>query len=261
MALDFPSSPVVGQTYNNYTWTGVAWEAGYTPVVPNLQLATYANAAARDAAITAPTVGMQAYLTDIKQVTTYNGSIWKSDMAGLVPMVPATVRVSGGTATANSLGTVSFTGTSLGIDGAFTTAYSNYRVVLNWGKTTVSDNVFMRFTTNGTNMGSAAQYGALTYKSAATTSASNNVNFYHIGSVAPSLTTQLYGFMTLDISTPMTANLTSLVGTGFSADSGAWESRFIGGTYNSTNLFDGLVIYLAGGGSFSGSVTVYGYNS
>ena len=47
-------------------------------------VATFPNAAARDAAIAAPAAGMVAYLTDLQVVQIYNGAVWKSLPGGVL---------------------------------------------------------------------------------------------------------------------------------------------------------------------------------
>lgn len=140
----------------------------------------FASAAARAAALPSPSQGMMSFLNDTGVVETYYaawnattnpggktaGAGWyatdRND--GLVAIVPPTVNFSGGSATANSLGTVSFTAvTGLSLNNVFTSAYSNYRVVYN-AKSSVSGgtNILFRFRTSGTDV-SAGYYGVTIY--------------------------------------------------------------------------------------------------
>jgi hypothetical protein len=50
--------------------------------------------------------------------------------AGLIPVAPSSVDKTGGTASANSLGQVTFAGvSSISLNGVFTSSYTNYRIV------------------------------------------------------------------------------------------------------------------------------------
>lgn len=261
MSLDFPANPVVGQVYNGYVRTGVAWESGYSPVVPNLQLATYANAAARDAAITSPTTGMQAYLLDIKQVTTYNGSVWKSDMAGLVPVVPPTVAVSGGTATANSFGEIAFTAaTSLSLNGVFTGLYKNYKILISLSSAASGTNaLLMRVRTAGVDKtGTTYAYAGTEniFGTAIGGIGSNNATSHPIIGGVPSTGG---GNIVVEIFEPFTNMRTSYQSQswGYSTN---WNSRFNAGQYQANESHDGITFF-ASSGNITGTVQILGYNS
>ena len=52
--------------------------------------------------------------------------------AGLAKIVPSSVAVGSGTGSANSLGTVTFSGaSSVSLNGCFSSTYDNYRLMLN----------------------------------------------------------------------------------------------------------------------------------
>jgi hypothetical protein len=87
MAIDFPNTPSVGQTFTvgDRTWSydGTKWN---TVSTGNSGVRVFANAANRDTAIPAPTEGMYSYQQDSNDTTFYNGSAWEttriSDVAG-----------------------------------------------------------------------------------------------------------------------------------------------------------------------------------
>lgn len=77
------SYPYAGQqTYISSTskiefWTGSAWViSNQDAIQPEPSVTSYANAAARDAAIPSPTEGTMVYLQDSKSIYVYNGSAW-----------------------------------------------------------------------------------------------------------------------------------------------------------------------------------------
>jgi hypothetical protein len=71
--------------------------------VQNQVVATFANAAARNAAITAPLAGMVTWLTDTKMLSVYDGTAWRDVAPGLFPRsTRGAVLGAGGTYTGTS---------------------------------------------------------------------------------------------------------------------------------------------------------------
>jgi hypothetical protein len=84
MPIDFPNSPTTGQVYTyqgkSWIWNGTGWD------VPRAlseigAVQTFANAAARTAAIPSPTEGIVSYLNDSNLLTIHDGSAWKPSLA------------------------------------------------------------------------------------------------------------------------------------------------------------------------------------
>jgi hypothetical protein len=79
MPIDFPSGPTTGQVYTylgkSWVYNGTAWDAPKAlSEIGAVQ--TFANAAARTAAIPTPTEGIVSYLNDVNLLQTNNGSAW-----------------------------------------------------------------------------------------------------------------------------------------------------------------------------------------
>jgi hypothetical protein len=75
MPIDFPTSPTTGQVYTylgkSWIWNGTAWDAPKAlSEIGAVQ--TFANAAARTAAIPTPTEGIVSYLVDTNALELYN---------------------------------------------------------------------------------------------------------------------------------------------------------------------------------------------
>lgn len=160
MPLDFPSSPAVGQYYNGYIWDGTVWDSALQPSVPALLTTApvYANESARTSAVPSPAEGQLSYLNDINQFQGYAGTSWRP-LGGLAPIVAPTIRVSGGSATSNSSGVVSFSGaTSIGLDNVFTSAYTNYKIFLNISTASATAATAFRYTSGGTITSSSLWY-------------------------------------------------------------------------------------------------------
>jgi hypothetical protein len=126
----------------------------------------FAGTAARGSAIgTAVSEGMVSYLADSNVVQAYDGSAWNSlayqsavsaiPRVGLVPVVPTSITTTSGTASYNSttgLITLAGCGDPI-INGVFTSAYKNYRLIINLTPSVngaTSNPLFYRFATGGT---------------------------------------------------------------------------------------------------------------
>jgi len=79
MPIDFPSSPTTGQSYTyqgrSWIYNGSAWDAPRALSEIGAVM-VFADAAARSAAITAPTEGMVSYLNDSDRLEVYGGVSW-----------------------------------------------------------------------------------------------------------------------------------------------------------------------------------------
>lgn len=269
-AMDFPANPTNGQVYLNYIYNTAkgAWLA--KPLTPG-------QAQPSATAPTSPSNGDQWYNTNDGNLYVYyndgDTSQWvqiKSDAtlsstlgnrvttletypSGLVPIVPTSVTVGSGTGSANSLGTVTFSGVStLQLNGVFSSAYKHYKIKIE-AQGSVGDFMFARMTTAGTPNTSANYiYQLMVYQ----TNASGG---YYSGS-----DTQVrLGYQPankhhkeLEISNPYQTD--SLMAT--------WVAGY-GQTYNAgvlnfgaTTSFDGIQIYDASG-TLTGTMTVYGYRN
>lgn len=69
---------------------------------------------------------------------------------GLTQIIAPTIRASGGAATSNTLGTVSFTNvSSIALDGVITSAYKNYKILFDVDSSSATVAVNFRYTTSG----------------------------------------------------------------------------------------------------------------
>jgi hypothetical protein len=77
MPIDFPSSPTTGQVYTyegkSWVYNGTGWDSPRAlSEIGAVQ--TFANAAARTAAIPTPTEGIVSYLNDVDRLDVHNGT-------------------------------------------------------------------------------------------------------------------------------------------------------------------------------------------
>lgn len=265
-AKDFPASPVAGQVFENWVWnaTNESWDSLYNGTPPAmLQVSKYADASARTTAIPTPAEGMITYLDDINQFQGYQGASWRG-VGGLVPIVPPTVNYSGGTATGNTLGTISFTGvTSISLNNVFSSAYNNYRIVISQLRCNTADvAIKLRLRSSGTDYSGVQYYfmGARYSGTAAPVSYSIlNTTYVELG-IMPSSGTDTYGMASIDITNPFLAQMKGYTGGGV----GYYTSTTgfsLNGLVGDATSRDGFTLLTGGSATMNGVVTVYGYNS
>jgi hypothetical protein len=231
----------------------------------------FAGTAARGSAIgTAVSEGMVSYLADSNDVQVYDGAAWNdlayvSDVnarAGLVPIIAPTVSVSGGSAVANSDGSVSFTNaTSILLNGVFTSSYRSYLVDINLTGVSTPTGVFSRFASSGTintgniysftiiynqNGGGAIGFGSLNTNFIDTTVA-------YTGGSAPGVANAQ-----VELRNPQLTGYTSGIVRGINNFTTGVEQRTGGFYTNVTTSFDGYALYPSSG-NMTGRIAIYGY--
>lgn len=222
MAIDFPANPTNGQVYANYIY---------------------------DSSITA-----------WRNVNTDTG-IGTLNAMGLKNVVPTSIAVGSGSATVNANGTVTFTGaSSISLNGCFSSAYTNYRVILAASASAHGSGVFFRARKSGVDTsnqvyffgGSSGNVGGVVN---GWSSGSSGTFAHQIGVTSIEATTS-----SVDVCRPYTINERTTI----SALSFGFSSTYM--SINTTGMvydlysYDGLTIYLSAG-TFGGTLTVYGYNN
>ena len=179
------------------------------------------------------------------------------DVSGLVKIVPTSVAVGSGSGSANSNGTVSFSGaSSVSFNGCFTSTYTNYRIVIALESSSTGAECVVRFRTNGTDNSSNVYYGNRQGSYAYNTghfSTSVNPSTSSTGVVATDFTSR-GGLATMDISNPFEAKGTFvkfLTNYGYFQAHGAFM-------HDSATQFDGIS-FIPNSGTIIGNISVYGY--
>lgn len=232
----------------------------------------FAGTAARGSAIgTAVSEGMVSYLADTNDVEVYDGAAWSplafesyvdaKPVSGLVPAIPPTVNYSGGTATANNLGTISFTSvTSISVNGAFSSNYEDYLLIYEMNSST-SSQALIRLRKDGTDASTSAYEATRIFQTNATggfqdTGAGSNYG------LTPENAQKFYG--QLDIRKPFVSKHTHIYGVNIyntsdtSATSMGQQLSVI--QHRVVESYDGFTISMLGG-NMTGTLTVYGRNS
>lgn len=233
MALDFPASPTDGMVYQNYVWSATdgVWRASNSAQTLPVQVSNG---------------GTGAGTVDAAQD---NLGI------GMVRMIPATVQYSGGSATSNTAGMITYSAvTSLSLNNVFG-SYRNYRIIIS-GTSTASTGLLFRFRSNGADFTGTVHsrqvvIGAGTGN--AVQSRASGENNWEIGTISGQ------HYIVVDMYNPNTnwnKNFHSFtVRDGGAAINSIWEAGYAATTtpYNSFTLFQPA-------GTISGEIVVYGYN-
>ena len=168
---------------------------------------------------------------------------------GLVKVIPTSA--TNGTVAANGTVTISNTVTSVSINGAFSSRYPAYRVVI-YG-ITGSSGSDLRLTFGSTTTG---YYGSYTYvfygTGASAVYGQNNTANLYVGGVS----TNDEQSISMDIFNPFAAKRTSVNGLAY----GNQYSFFHSGTLSNTTSYTSFTIATGAGTISGGTIAVYGYS-
>jgi microcystin-dependent protein len=182
-----------------------------------------------------------------------------TNKSGLVPIIPTSVSaISSGSASVGANGIVSFTGTTaIQLNGVFTSAFTNYRVLVNHEASTAM-NVGVRFGTSGTRYTGTGYQVMAGYATPTGTFAGwtgQDQSYLQTGS-----TNSVPGSATLsaDVMNPFLAAKRTVLNFQASGWSGAYRGVFGSGLEaNETSRTD--ISYESTAGTISGTIQVYGY--
>jgi hypothetical protein len=170
---------------------------------------------------------------------------------GLSIVSPTSIANSGGSASASG-GEVTCSGvTSLSLNGIFTSTYSNYSIVFTHTETAgAAFNMRMRASGSDNSTSNYAWGGGYqAYGSAATAEGATGTNTWQFSGQANGTNS-----VTINVYLPQAAFPTTFNSSG--SDTG--NVRRYGGYFSASTQFDGISFY---GGTFSGTVRVYGYKN
>lgn len=197
-----------------------------------------------------------AFTSDRNRIATLEAG----SLSGLIPIKPSSVTISGGTATVNDLGLVTWGSgtTTVTLNNVFSANYKNYRFVHRGNANTDSNNeVRLRFANGGTPFTTDGWYCGLTGIDYNGTSRNFPVGNGSSGIIG--IQTQI---AVGDIINPFDSttntwgtiqNLVRYSGVG---------PAFQNGSFNTTTSrsYDGITIFLSAGSYTSGSLQIFGYN-
>jgi hypothetical protein len=220
----------------------------------------FANAAARDAAVTSPQEGNACYLKDTDAVLTYSGSAWVAvgggGGGGLTLITPTSTANSGGTVSTTA-GVVTASGvSSVSLNGVFSSTYLNYIIEYNElsGSTTLQS--YMRLRASGSD-NTSSTYSCGSARVAFTGGApagysDSNASFwtFNVNTDTRKVGSPIF------INSPFQAVATTFSTTFSGGDNGG----FMAGNHSTASAFDGFTIYPSTG-TISGIFRVYGISN
>ena len=187
------------------------------------------------------------------------------DVSGLVKVVPSSVAVGSGTGSANTFGTVTFSGaSSVSLNNVFSATYQSYLLLVNLTDNSNNDaDIFLKWRNAGTDS-SASYYSSYTGINTLASPAVINktqdpaTEGHAIGKMDNSTKNSQY--ITVDIVNSFVSNFTTCAFKGFgSTDASNLFSYNGGGNHRVTQSYDGLSL-IAQNGNFTGTISVLGYN-
>jgi hypothetical protein len=274
--------------------TGDVLTAGDTNGYLMQGVLVFADAAARDAAITSPQEGQFAFLKDTNQTMYYTGSAWTNlDTTGMTnPMTTTgdTIYSSSGStparlgigstgqvltvasglpswATPSSSGaftlisSTSVSGAnSYSVNSVFSSSYTNYKIHIKCSAVTnASDDMAMKLRASGTDS-SVGLYSNRVFGYAPGVGGgeqTNNASNWFLGLLGsgnPAVPTY-----NLDVFSPEAATKTSMTGHQLGVNASYFVENLISGYANNDTQYDGFTIFATG--NFSATIKVYGYGN
>jgi hypothetical protein len=215
-----------------------------TEFVTNRPIMTFGGTAARGSAIPTPVEGMVTYLEDTDQLSIYSGSAWLSPF-GLTHIATASVSAS----------------TGLIMSNVFSSAYNNYKIIINATGTANSQRLAARLRAGATDYSSTHISGTSNFNIGSTdntifrtiTTDSIDLGFISAGATIPCV-------YTFDLSSPFLASQKTYSGTLHSQNGGVVNlAGTLGGYSSDTTSRDGINIFSAS--NWSGTVRIYGYRN
>lgn len=179
---------------------------------------------------------------------------------GLIPITPTSVS-STGTGNSSAIepdGSVSFTTcNTLSVDGVFSSSYENYMVVMRSVGSVAFTPFWVRFRVSGSDNSTANSY-VNQFISVSSTSVSGDRQTADRGRVSTTSSTRRSGSTTYFYG-PFLTSPTAWASRNMDSQSGA-AILDIGGTHNQSTSYDGFTFVNDSTNTFSGLLTVFGFN-
>jgi hypothetical protein len=184
------------------------------------------------------------------------GTIAKTTDSGLQIVSPTSIANSGGSASASG-GAVSFTSvSSVSLNGVFTSAYENYRIVMSILGSTASG-AFARLRASGTD-NTTSNYSYQFISGSTTTVSGAGATGVDYLEMASAITQN--GIHVFDFFAPQLATATQIIGAWQNFTSSAPFVRQVAASHNVASAFDGLTVYPQSG-TMTGTLRIYGYRN
>jgi hypothetical protein len=180
-----------------------------------------------------------------------------SSRGGITQIIPTSIVLSGGSGSVGANGAISLSGAGSGasINGCFTTNYNNYLISI-VGTNTVDTSLRFRMRVNGSDDTSANLY--------LNNYLLNNSGSLSAGYFASNIADFTYWYtgaervVTAEINSPALAKYTTWLTKTGSSSSAYYNHQC---THAVNTAYDGFTLFLGGGGAFTGTIRIYGYNN
>lgn len=180
--------------------------------------------------------------------------------AGLAKVIPSSVAVGSGTGSADSLGNVTFSGcSSVSINGAFSSTYQNYKIILVASSFSADNSVQLRVRASGTDNLTTNSY---TYACLGKTFSNVDSNSFGPNNAwipfdPDSATNDAYN-LEFNFYNPFETKPTTMSYNGAAVISaGTLVAKWGSGHHNQSTSYDGFS-FIPSSGTFSGTLRVYG---
>jgi hypothetical protein len=186
---------------------------------------------------------------------------------GLICVVPQNIGVDNGSASANTFGKVTFSGTSgIRLNGVFNSLYDNYKVIVNVDTSSAGFDQYVKIRFSNTGI---APESSNVYRQAGYQSYSDSSTVSSASTLSTSLDVLATGGnaahqnvpCSLEIFGPAKVGFTHLHYLSYVGVNPEYYGRYIVGKHSISASYDGFYLYTSNSTAMGGTIRVYGYNN
>lgn len=237
----------------SFRYSGSTWQMIGIPV--------FNGAAARDAAITSPQMGMMCFRSDVANAPqTYNGTAWR--YMGLVPIPPTSVSGTGvALGTGGQVNLTAVTGAQ--INGIFSAEFDNYRVDIDLPTASANITANMQLSVGGVADTTATNYDITALSGIGATATSGQALGTANWNIGMTTATNNIMDMSLEFKRPFLTKPTQVIAFGSATLNPMTSAAGVGMRmmqHRASTSYDGITL-LFGTGTPTGVVHIYGWNN
>jgi hypothetical protein len=198
--------------------------------------------------------------TEVESLATYATQSYASAQPGSKLVVPISVAVGSGSGSVDTNGAVTFSAaSSISLNGAFTSTYDHYRIILNISTNSAGGYLNLRLRASNADLTTSDYFSAVIQAAFGSTALGNDNggNSQSTWNRFGYLDSSLPANIQTDLSSPYLSQYSFF--TNYNTRTG-YGHQSAGGVYKATTPADGITIYPASG-TITGTVRVYGYKN